>query len=161
VATAYFGVESLMSDLPPTPGRPDPDCIFCKIGAGQIPCYKIHEDSQVLVFLDIGPLSRGHCLVVPKAHYETLDQVPEDLIAACVALVPRLSRAVLAATGAKAWNLLQNNGSVAGQAVGHVHFHLIPRAPGDGLGYRWPAGKLDPALGASLAETISAGLRAG
>jgi histidine triad (HIT) family protein len=150
-----------MTDAPSHPGRADPNCIFCKIVAGQIPCHKLYEDDQVLAFLDIAPLSHGHCLIVPKAHYELLDQTPDALVAAAAALAPRLGRAVLAATGTQAWNLLQNNGRVAGQAVAHIHFHIIPRAVGDGLGYRWPAGKLDPKVGASLAQTISAGLRAG
>jgi histidine triad (HIT) family protein len=97
----------------------------------------------LLVFLDIGPLSRGHTLIVPKDHYRTIDALPEELAAACGAIVPRLSRALVAATGCAGWNVLQNNGKIAGQAVDHLHFHLIPRREGDGLGYRWPAGKLD------------------
>ena len=138
----------------------DPNCIFCKIVAGQIPCYQLYEDARAIAFLDIGPLARGHCLIVPKAHYEALDQTPDALVAACAALAPRLARAVLAATGTHAWNLLQNNGRIAGQAVAHIHFHIIPRVADDGLGYRWPAGKLDPQAGASLAASIIAGLRA-
>ena len=141
--------------------RADPNCIFCKIVAGQIPCHKLYEDADVLAFLDIAPLSQGHCLIVPKAHYETMDQAPDGLITACSALAPRLSRAVLKATGARAWNFLQNNGQIAGQAVAHIHFHIIPRAPGDGLGFRWPAGKLDPKVGVSLTQAISDGLGAG
>ncbi len=122
----------------------DPTCIFCKIAAGQIPCWKLYEDDRVLSFLDIGPLSRGHCLVIPKAHYYTIDQMPDELALACAELLPRLSRALKAATGAAGWNILQNNGPHSGQVVPHVHFHLIPRQECDGLGYRWPAGKLDP-----------------
>lgn len=121
----------------------DPNCIFCKIVAGQIPCWKLHEDEQVLSFLDIGPLSRGHCLIIPKAHHVTLETVSEELAAACTRVAPRLGRAVRDVTGTAGWNLLQNNGTVAGQVVMHVHFHIIPRVEGDGLGFRWPAGKLD------------------
>jgi histidine triad (HIT) family protein len=137
----------------------DPACVFCKIVAGNIPCYKLYEDARVLAFLDVGPLSRGHCLIIPKAHYLTLDLVPDELAGACMHLAPRLGRAVLAATGAAAWNLLQNNGQVAGQVVPHVHFHVIPRAAGDGLGYRWPAGKLAAHDAAVLVEGITAALR--
>lgn len=136
----------------------DPGCIFCKIVAGQIPCHKLYEDAHLLAFLDIGPLSRGHSLVIPKAHYATLDKMPDDLAASCAALLPRLSRALVAATGTGAWNVLQNNGSVSGQVVPHVHFHLIPRREGDGLGYRWPAGKLDAADAKTLIDAIRAKL---
>ena len=145
----------------PSPGPPnsrDPDCIFCKIVAGEIPSYKLHEDEQVLAFLDVGPLSEGHALVIPKAHYATLDQVPEDLAAACMRIVARLSRAVCAATGAEAWNVLQNNGRRAHQAVDHVHFHIIPKTDKGGLGIDWPAGKLDDAQATRLQQHILAAL---
>ena len=130
------------------------DCIFCKIIAGQIPCHRLHEDERVLAFLDIGPLSAGHCLVIPKPHYRTLDQLPDGLAGACMEAAVRLSRAVVAATGVEAWNILQNNGAAAGQVVMHVHFHIIPRRGQDGLGYRWNAGKLDAAKAAELIEAI-------
>ena len=136
----------------------DPDCLFCKIVAGQIPCHKLREDAQVLAFLDIGPLSKGHTLVIPKAHASRLEQLPSDAAAACLRAAHRLAPAVLKAAGADAWNLLQNNGQVAGQVVGHVHFHIIPRSEGDGLGYRWPAGKLDDATAAQLVRDIAAAL---
>lgn len=136
----------------------DPDCIFCKIVAGTIPCHRLYEDEASLAFLDIGPLSRGHTLVIPKGHWVTIDHVPGDVVAACAALLPRLSRAVVKAVGVSAWNVLQNNGRIAGQAVGHVHFHIIPRRDGDGLGYRWPAGKLDADDARTLTEAIAAAL---
>ncbi len=120
----------------------DADCIFCKIVAGQIPCHKLWEDDAVLAFLDVGPLSRGHTLVIPKGHYESIDQVPADVAAACGGVMPRLSRAIKAATGATAWNVLQNNGRAAHQAVGHVHFHIIPKTAEGGLGIQWPAATL-------------------
>ncbi len=77
----------------------DPNCIFCKIAAGVIPCHKIFEDERLLAFLDVGPLSRGHTLIIPKDHYRTIDELPEELAGACGAIVPRLSRALVAATG--------------------------------------------------------------
>ncbi|MCE9591884.1 MAG: HIT family protein [Planctomycetes bacterium] len=144
--------------MPTVPPLSDPACIFCKIIAGQIPCHRLYEDGQVLAFLDIGPLSRGHTLVIPKAHHATLDQMSDALASACAAVLPRLSRALIAATGVEAWNILQNNGATAGQVVPHVHFHIIPRTRGDGLGYRWPAGKLDPNDAASLVESIKRSL---
>ncbi len=136
----------------------DPGCVFCKIVAGSIPCHKVFETEHLLSFLDIGPLARGHILLIPKAHYVTLDELPEDLAAGCAQALPRLARALKAATGASDYNLLENNGALAGQVVKHVHFHLIPRAEGDGLGYRWPAGKLDAAEAERLKKAFAAEL---
>lgn len=136
----------------------DPNCIFCKIIAGQIPCHRLLETERVLAFLDVGPLSRGHTLIVPKSHVATIDTMPDDIAAACGAVIPRLSRAITKVTGVKGWNVLQNNGKLAGQSVAHVHFHIIPRVEGDGLGYRWPAGKLDAAAAKELVTAITAAL---
>ena len=93
------------------------DCIFCKIVAGEIPCHRIHEDDRVLCFLDVGPLSRGHSLIIPKDHHETLVTMPDDLAGACMEVVARVGRAVAKATGMTDWNVLQNNGAVSGQEV--------------------------------------------
>ena len=132
----------------------DPNCIFCKIVAGHVPCWKLYEDDQVLSFLDIGPLSEGHCLIIPKSHHETIDQMTGEQVAACAKLIPALSRAVRETTGAPGWNVLQNNGPYSGQAVGHVHFHIIPRRQADNLGYRWPAGKLEKEAAERLSTEI-------
>jgi histidine triad (HIT) family protein len=130
------------------------DTIFGKILRGEIPCHRIYEDDHVLAFLDVGPLSRGHTLVIPKQAVATLDQLSDDAAAAVGRVLPRISRAVLAATGATAFNVLQNNGTLAHQAVHHVHFHIIPKyGDGSGLGIDWPAGKLDG--GAELARSIA------
>src|SRR5512136_659216 len=96
----------------------DPTCIFCKIAAGQIPCYKVYEDEVVLAFLDIGPLVRGHTLVIPKDHHATVMETPDESLAAINARIPKIARAVLAATGAKACNVLVNSGAEAQQSVG-------------------------------------------
>ena len=136
-----------------------PDCIFCRIVAAQVPCYKLYEDEQVLAMLDIGPLSRGHCLILPREHYRTLAEMPDELGAACGRIAPRLCRAIMAATGASASNLLQNNGRIAHQAVDHVHFHIIPKYDAEsGLGIHWPAGKLDSEEARSLVDAITAAL---
>lgn len=141
----------------------DDNCVFCKIVAGVIPCHQLYEDDRVLAFLDVGPLSEGHALVIPKGHYETIDQVPADEAAAMMRVVPALSRAIMQATGAEGWNLLQNNGGIAGQAVPHVHLHIIPRpgdssrssiAPGQGLPFSWPAGEVDHTEAEKLAAQI-------
>jgi len=117
------------------------DCIFCKIVAGQIPCLKVYENGRVLAFLDIGPLSDGHTLVIPKEHYARLEDLPAELAGEIGKVLPKLGAAVVRAVGAPGYNVLQNNGRVAGQLVEHVHFHIIPRQPEDGLGYRWNAKK--------------------
>lgn len=113
------------------------DCIFCKIVAGQIPSCKVFENAAALAFMDINPLAPGHVLVIPKSHYERLTEMSDDACAEVGRLLPAISRAVVAATKAEGFNLYQTNGACAGQVVGHVHFHIIPRNSGDGLGYRW------------------------
>ena len=137
-----------------------PDTIFTRIIAGEIPCHRVYEDDKVLAFLDIGPLSPGHTLVIPKEPAETLDRLSDDSAAALGRILPRLSRAVLRATGAQDFNVLQNNGAAAHQAVGHVHFHIIPKfSDGAGLGINWPAGSLSPEDGDRLAQAIAARLQ--
>lgn len=133
------------------------ETIFSRIIRGEIPCHKVYEDAQVLAFLDIGPLSRGHTLVIPKEPAATLDKLSDDAAAAVGRVLPRICRAVMQATGATDYNVLQNNGAMAHQAVFHVHFHIIPKFPdGLGLGIKWGAGKLDAAEGAALATRIRA-----
>lgn len=135
-----------------------PETIFSKILRGEIPCHKVYEDTHVLAFLDIFPLSKGHTLIIPKEPAETLDKLSDESAAAIGRVMPRIARAVLAATGATAYNVLQNNGSSAHQAVFHVHFHIIPKLGNEGLGISWNAGKLDNAAGAALAQDIAARL---
>jgi histidine triad (HIT) family protein len=133
------------------------DTIFGKIIRGEIPCHRVYEDDQVLAFLDVNPISRGHTLVIPKEPAETLDALSDDAAAAIGRVLPRLSRAVLAATGAPAFNVLQNNKPLAHQAVFHVHFHIIPKyEDGTGLGIDWDAKKIEGA--ADLAKAITAKL---
>ena len=143
-------ISPVMTDAYPH----DADCIFCRIASGLIPCHELAADEHVLAFLDTGPLSQGHALVIPRAHYVTIDRMPADLAAACGALIPRLSGAIMAATGASAWNVLQNNGKLAHQAVDHVHFHVIPRTEEQGLGITWPSGRLTDDDARSLAGRI-------
>ena len=135
------------------------DTIFGKILRGEIPCHKLYEDERVLAFLDVGPLSAGHALVIPKEAVSTLDQLSDESAAALGRILPRLARAIMRATGTKDYNVLQNNGSAAHQVVMHVHFHIIPKpSPDAGLGIGWPAGTLDHTEGAALAKKIAAAL---
>jgi histidine triad (HIT) family protein len=133
------------------------DTIFSKILRGEIPCHKVYEDDHVLAFLDINPLSRGHTLVIPKEIAATLDKLSDDSAAAIGRVLPRIARAILAATGARDFNVLQNNGARAHQAVFHVHFHIIPNAEdGSGLGIGWKPQPLDPADAATIAADLAA-----
>ena len=136
------------------------DTIFTKIIAGEIPCLRVYEDDKILAFLDINPLSRGHTLVIPKEPAETIDQLSEESAAAIGRVLPRISRAILQATGATAFNLLQNNGPAAHQAVMHVHFHIIPRyVDGSGLGIEWSTHSLNAEDGKQLAAALAARLQ--
>ena len=133
------------------------ETVFAKILRGEIPCHRIYEDAAVLAFLDVNPLSRGHTLVIPKEPAQTLDQLSDDAAAAIGRVLPRIARAVLAATGARAFNILQNNGADAHQVVLHVHFHIIPKHDdGTGLGIGWKVIRLTD--GAELAKAIAARL---
>ena len=134
-----------------------PETVFSRILRGELPCHKVYEDEQVLSFLDVGPLSRGHTLVIPKEPAATLDKLSDESAAAIGRVLPRLARAVLAATGSREFNILQNNGPGAHQAVMHVHFHIIPKtADGAGLGIGWKPQPFDHTAGATLAADIAA-----
>lgn len=131
------------------------ETIFGKILSGAIPCHKVYEDERVFAFLDINPLSTGHTLVIPKEPAKTLDALSDESAAALGRVLPRICRAVIAVTGVKEYNVLENNGAGAHQAVAHVHFHIIPKpSSGEGLGIGWPARSLDGEAGAKLAESL-------
>ncbi len=132
----------------------DSDCIFCKIVAGEIPCAKLYEDDSALAFLDIGPVAEGHALLIPKTHYVTLDEMPADAAADLLRSLPAVGGAVAEALGCEGFNVLQNNGAVAQQLVGHVHFHIIPRSVGDEFHFNWPAGAYEPGRMDEIAEAV-------
>ncbi len=136
------------------------ETIFGKIIGGQIPCHKVYEDDRVLAFLDINPLTRGHTLVIPKEPAPTLDKLSDESAAALGRVLPRICRAVMAATGVAEYNVLENNGPGAHQAVFHVHFHIIPRpSPSEGLGLNWLPRSLDQREAGELVESIRAALQ--
>ncbi|MDD5011982.1 MAG: HIT family protein [Phycisphaerae bacterium] len=134
------------------------NCIFCKIASGQIPSVKIYEDEKVIAFLDIGPVSDGHALVIPKQHYTKVHECPPDVLSAVVSVLPKVAGAVFAALGADGYNVLCNNGRAAGQLVEHLHFHIIPRKSGDGVFSHWPAFEYPQGKAEELAEKIRAKL---
>lgn len=131
------------------------ETVFSKILRGEIPAHKLYEDAQVLAFLDIAPLAPGHTVVIPKEPAPTLDQLSDDAAAALGRVLPRLCRALQAATGTRDFNVLQNNGRLAHQAVDHVHFHIIPK-PNDaqGLGIKWPSTPVDHDAAKILAARV-------
>ncbi len=128
------------------------DCIFCKIVQGEIPSAKIFENDQVLAFLDINPLSKGHCLIIPKTHAEKLHELPDEPLREILVVAKKIALAL----NVSDYNVLQNNGSRAGQVVKHAHFHLIPKTEdGRGLNFSWnPHGKPSNEELNQLAEDI-------
>jgi len=133
----------------------DPNCIFCKIVAGEIPCAKVLETDEALAFLDISPLAPGHVLLVPKLHVVRLDEMNASVAGSLLRHLPALGRAVRQATGCTGYNVLQNNGRVAGQLIMHVHFHIIPRSEDDAFQFNWPTGE----YGEGELETLQANVR--
>ncbi|MGH9322288.1 MAG: HIT family protein [Vicinamibacteria bacterium] len=133
--------------------------LFDKIIRGEIPSYKVYEDERVFAFLDIGPISKGHTLVVPKESQAYLHELSDDSAAAIGRALPRLCRAVMKATGASDYNVLQNNGSAAHQAVFHVHFHIIPRFRREGLGLVWNPSSLSRESARELVSSMRAALQ--
>ena len=131
------------------------DCIFCKIIKGEIPSSKVYEDSNVLAFLDIGPVNKGHTLVIPKEHYETLFDVPDDLLKEVIVVVKKVSKAVKKGVEADGISLGMSNYKAAGQVVPHAHFHIMPRFSDDGLKL-WPQGKYEEGEMDSYKEKIEA-----
>ena len=130
------------------------DCIFCKMAAGQVPIVKIYEDDAVLAFLDIGPVSDGHTLVIPKQHFEKLHDCPAELLGRVSSRLGKIAGAVAAAMNSDGYNLLCNNGRAAGQLIEHVHFHIIPRNAGDGVFGHGPSYKYEGGKAAAIADKI-------
>ena len=117
--------------------RSDTDCVFCKIVAGEIPCFKLYEDDLTMAFMDINPANRGHCLAIPKAHWKDLHAVPDELIDATLHTAKRVAGAVRDTLRPDGINLVQANGSGAAQSVFHFHVHILPRRSGDELKINW------------------------
>jgi histidine triad (HIT) family protein len=136
----------------------DPDCVFCKIVAGEIPSFKLYEDGETLAFMDINPVHDGHCLVIPKEHYPTVFEVAPDAFAATARTAIKVANAVNAATKPDGLNLIQSNGPGAAQSVQHFHLHVLPRRMRDGLAINWGLKPGDPARVAEVAERIRAAL---
>ena len=120
----------------------DKDCIFCKIAAGEIPSATLYEDEDFRVILDLGPASKGHALILPKDHFRNLYDIDEEVAAKAMVLAKKMVKKMTDVLGCDGYNIVQNNGEVAGQTVFHFHMHLIPRYKGDQVGLTWKPGTL-------------------
>lgn len=113
------------------------DCIFCKIAKDEIPASKLYESRNFMVFLDISPANKGHALIVPKMHAQSLTDLPEHVAQEFGELQLRVSKAVMQSTNAEGFNLLLNDGRAAGQEVMHAHMHIMPRFSTDDFHFKW------------------------
>jgi histidine triad (HIT) family protein len=122
----------------------DPNCIFCKIAAGELPATIVDEDERTLTFMDVNPATRGHALVIPRAHAADLRAIPAEDLQACALAAQRLAGRVMERLDADGVNVLNAAGSAAWQTVFHFHLHVIPRYEGDPLRLPWIPGPGDP-----------------
>jgi histidine triad (HIT) family protein len=134
-------------------------CVFCKMVAGEIPVAKVYEDDVVFAFLDIGPISDGHTLVIPRQHCTRIHECEPDVLADVASRLGKIAEAVMTAVEADGYNVLSNNGSAAGQVVDHLHFHIIPRKTGDGVFTEWPSYRYKPGRVEKLAAKIRENLK--
>ena len=136
------------------------DCVFCKIVAGELPATKIYEDDDTLAFMDIGPVVKGHTLVIPKEHYDPITATPPEVLQKLITVVQKVAKAQYEGLNADGINVSQANGAVAGQEVPHIHFHVIPRFTDDKHSWNWKAGSYDsPEEMQSMADGIAGGLK--
>ncbi|MFO0989090.1 MAG: HIT family protein [Alphaproteobacteria bacterium] len=138
--------------------RTDPNCVFCKIVAGQIPCFRLYEDERTLAFMDINPGNPGHALAIAKEHWENLAAMPALLLGPVLNTAQRVAKAIEAALRPDGINLLQANGSGAAQSVFHFHVHILPRRVGDELKMNWGHRPGDMAAIKAAYERIKAAL---
>jgi histidine triad (HIT) family protein len=136
------------------------DCVFCRIAAGKIPCHKLYEDQRTVAFLDINPVNPGHALVISKTHAPTLFEMSDDDLAAVMAVVKRVARAVHRVCGPDGINLHQANGAGSAQSVFHYHMHVVPRRFRDNLIMNWELKAGDPADIAAVAEKLRSAVEA-
>ena len=119
----------------------DVNCIFCKIAAGEIPSKTLYEDEQFRVILDLGPAAKGHALILPREHYANIYEIPEETAALSMRLAKKMAVLITEKMNCDGFNIVQNNGAVAGQTVSHFHMHLIPRYKDDGQTIGWKPGE--------------------
>jgi len=136
------------------------NCIFCKIIKGEIPCYKVYEDADVLAFLDISQATKGHTLVVPKEHFDNILYCPKDILGKVMAAAQKIAQAEVSTLGAEGVNILINTNEVAGQTVMHFHVHVIPRYSNeDRIRLEFLSNKLEKLNLPAIAEDISKNIK--
>jgi histidine triad (HIT) family protein len=135
-----------------------PDCIFCKIVAGDIPSFKVLEDDRTIAFMDVNPAAEGHALIVPKFHATNILDVRSDWLAATAESTRRVARAIDKTLAPDGMNVVQANGPGAAQSVLHLHFHVVPRSADDGLTMNWGHVAGDMEAIAGLAKRIAANI---
>ena len=118
------------------------NCIFCKIANGEIPSATLYEDDEFRVILDLGPASKGHALILPKSHAANIYELPDETAGKAMILAKHMAAKMTDALKCDGFNIVQNNGEIAGQTVFHFHMHLIPRYQGDTVGITWTPGEL-------------------
>jgi len=136
----------------------DGNCIFCKIVAGQIPCFKLLEDANTIAFMDINPVNSGHALAVAKGHWPTVDVIPPGLLAEVAQTAQKVAKAAFKVLKPHGVNLLQANGEGAGQSVPHLHIHIMPRVKGDDINLNWEPKPGDMAAIKAVYEKLKAAL---
>ena len=118
------------------------ECIFCKIANGEIPSATLYEDDEFRVILDLGPASKGHALILPKSHAANIYELPDELAGKAMVLAKKMAGKMTEALKCEGFNIVQNNGEIAGQTVFHFHMHLIPRYKVDQVDVTWVPGTL-------------------
>ena len=131
------------------------NCIFCKIAAGEIPSTTIYEDDDFRVILDIEPASKGHALILPKEHFANLYELDDALAAKALVVAKKVITQMTEVLGCDGYNVLQNNGTAAGQTVFHFHMHLIPRYKEDDVKIGWKLGKLTEEVKQEIIEKLA------
>ena len=132
----------------------DENCIFCKIANGEIPSSTVYEDEEFRAILDLGPASKGHTLILPKEHFRDLTELPENWCGKALFLAGRIGSAMKKELGAAGFNVVQNNGTEAGQTVFHFHVHVIPRYENGPKIVAWNPGTTVPEEQAAIAEKL-------
>ena len=130
------------------------DCIFFKIANGEIPSATLYEDEDFRVILDLGPASKGHALILPKAHAANIYEISDDMAAKAMILAKKMATKMTEALKCDGFNIVQNNGEPAGQTVFHFHMHLIPRYEGDQVGITWKPGTLTDEVKNEILEKL-------
>ena len=130
------------------------NCIFCKIANGEIPAATLYEDDDFRVILDLGPASKGHALILPKAHAANIYEISDEMAAKAMILAKKMATKMTDALKCDDFNIVQNNGEPAGQTVFHFHMHLIPRYKGDKVGITWEPGTLTDEVKKEILEKL-------